>query len=509
MRSLFYSLFKMKLSVNEILLLGFVGILILVPTLQYERWGIDHLYNNKRLIELGLFGLAAILIIVSSQLREQISIFYNLLSINTQLTILAIFFIGGASCMFAKMPDWALLEFAHYLMLAILIFFVGSIAFIGLNKAIMYLKFAVIGVVFFYLARVSFFYVLYQFGIEPLWPGSLNGKALYSFSYVRFFNQVQTWTIPIIVSLGWYYWQLSKKQWIRFGIAALIVGWGILVIASGGRGTILGVVTGALVVWAFLVKKKGRFFSYNVILAVLTLFGHYVFFDVLGESTKQTIQRSSSSGRFDNWINLIPELLEKPFIGYGPMHYASIKFDNPWGHPHNWFLQFGYEWGGMAACLMLILFLMGLYKFGQQLNFNLNDPNYSKQRYWLKFGLLWSLIAGFVHSFFSGLIVMPLSQLWLVLIVGVSMGFYFEEKPGIKNASNLSRRGHLLVIGVIAVSFLGFAYWGSQHSIDRSQVDAHFYKENKSSRSYPRYWQQGKIGLKGLNKSEKSSKSNL
>ncbi|NGP87995.1 O-antigen ligase family protein [Fodinibius halophilus] len=497
----------MKISLEEVVLILITGILILIPTLQYEEWGISDLYNNKRLLEIGLLFFGGLTLIFSSKRRVQTTEFIQLFNFKIKIALAVVLLVGGFSCFFALQIDWAFLEYAHNCMLVLLVFMIGAIAWVYPQKSLMYLRFAVLSTVFFYLSRVTIFYLMYQFGDTPLWPGDLNGKALYSFSSVRFFNQIQTWTLPIVASLGWYYWNFSKKKWLQYSIAILIVGWGILNIASGGRGTVLGVVMGGSLVGLIYVDKRWRFFRYYTILAIITLIGYYLLFELWAEGTKPTLQRVSSSGRFGHWAELVFEILERPFFGYGPMQYASVALDNAWGHPHNWFLQFGYEWGLVVAFILLGVFLLGLYSFGKQLKYNLADKGYPKQKYWVKFGLFWSLIAGFIHGFFSGLAVMPLSQIWFVLVVGVSMGLYFEENIQYDINDHTPKTGiQSVLVGLAILAFIGFINWGIQNPIDRGKKEAYYYQNTTSSRSHPRYWQQGKIGLEDYSLPQRENK---
>ncbi|GAA5520576.1 O-antigen ligase family protein [Aliifodinibius salicampi] len=486
----------MKYLFGEGVLLVIVGILICLPTLQYEPYGIDHLYNTKRLFEIGLLGLIGSVLLFSTNSRIQTASFIQFYSIKFRLFLMAIFLIGAVSCFFSLHKEWALLDYSHYLLLSTTIFFVASITYKDINKAVLYLKVAVIGFVFFYSCRVLIFYFLSQVGSIPLWPGSVNGKALYSFSYIRFFNQTQTWTIPILISLSWYGWNSIKKDWLRWGSVILTIWWGALVFASGARGTILSIVVSFFIMFGLFVKNKSSFLRHNSLIVAFTLICYYIFFKILGSSTSLSVLRTDSSGRIDHWIDLIHGMLEKPLLGYGPMHYASVELNKSWGHPHNWFLQFGYEWGIIVALILLGIFIFGLYKFGSQLKVNLKTENYTQERYWIKFGLLWSMIAAFIHGFLSGIIVMPLSQVWLILIVGVSMGLYIEERETGKTL--LKSKGDRVTANIVAslviISFIGFLSWSMKHPIDRGKADSLFYKKSESSKSYPRFWQQGKIG---------------
>jgi len=489
----------MKLTSGEMVLTGLTGYLVLTPVLQYEPYGIDHLYNVKRLLQVALLLAGSGILIFSARNRKDTALFFRDFdrSVRTGLPVFLI--LGGISCFFATQPDWAFLEYGHILLIIVLTFFIGTFAAENPEKAKMYFTTAVLGYLFFYLCRVGFFYILYQLGEVPLWPGDLNSKALYSFSAVRFFNQTQTWTIPVAACLGWYHWNYSDNMLLKRALPVLIAGWGMLVIASGGRGTILGTVVALFVVWAFLVvRDKWKCLGYGSFLAVSAGVGYYIFFELLAGGTKPTLQRASSSGRLDNWAELFPEIAAKPFLGYGPMHYSSVALDNAWGHAHNWFLQFAYEWGIPAALILLVLFLAGLYCYGRYLKSDITENTYEKEDYWIKVGLLGSLAAAFVHGIFSGLTVMPLSQSWFILAAGVAMGLSRTKKisvPGAPSSQPNTNKLQLVIIFIVLAGWLGLFNWGLKNPVHRKQVDTEFYEETETARAYPRYWQQGRIRI--------------
>jgi len=482
----------MKISSRELVLLGLLGVLVFVPSLQYERWGIDYLYNHKRLFQIGSLLLAGTILITIKTNREIAAQFIQLYSLKVKLAFAVIILLGGLSAFYAELTDWAFLDYSHYLLILVITFFIGVITYRDSDKSQLYLQAAVIGFVCFYLARVAVFYLLYHFGEVPLWPGDLNDKALFSFSNIRFFNQTQTWTIPILASLGWFYWRYTKNNLYRWGLVVLIAGWGTLVFASGARGTILGVVIGILFIWFFLVQEKWKFFLYHASLAGISIISYNLLFSY-GEEGKETVLRTNNLRSY--WPDVIDKIFQEPILGYGPMHYASVLLGQHNGHPHNWFLQFSYEWGLIVAILFLMLALLGLYNCGIYLNGIFDKEGLPKKKYWVQFGIYWSLIAAFIHGLFSGLAVMPLSQTWFVLICGMAMGLYFNEKKKRQIQDNYVKGTKIFLVFLVLISFVGYVNWAINNPIDRNEVDARFYQESTSSRSYPRFWQQGRIGI--------------
>ncbi len=70
-----------------------------------------------------------------------------------------------------------------------------------------------------------------------------------------------------------------------------------------------------------------------------------------------------SSGRTEVWHNTLTEIQKNPWIGYGSGNFRSNMneiYGNILNHPHNFVLQFVYDWGilGASAALLLIGYLI-------------------------------------------------------------------------------------------------------------------------------------------------------
>ncbi|MBP7952485.1 MAG: O-antigen ligase family protein [Sphingorhabdus sp.] len=91
-------------------------------------------------------------------------------------------------------------------------------------------------------------------------------------------------------------------------------------------------------------------------------FGLYRFAEKIADSA------DVSSGRIDIWRNTLTEIANSPWLGHGSGHFngnmrAIYGFD--FNHPHNFILQFAYDWGilgALAAALMLALLGVAIFK---------------------------------------------------------------------------------------------------------------------------------------------------
>jgi O-antigen ligase len=138
---------------------------------------------------------------------------------------------------------------------------------------------------------------------------------------------------------------------------------------SGSRAAILGLVFCTIIGWFFtrqhvsykkLLALAG---SYTAGLALSLLipnptsnFGLFRFFDTLQPGV------DSSSGRVEIWQNTITQILNAPMLGHGAGRFAgnmSKLYGYDLDNPHNFALQYLYDWGifGGGAALALLAWL--------------------------------------------------------------------------------------------------------------------------------------------------------
>ena len=70
-----------------------------------------------------------------------------------------------------------------------------------------------------------------------------------------------------------------------------------------------------------------------------------------------------SSGRVEFWYQTLAEIQKSPWIGYGSGRFRDnmdALYGNRFNHPHNFVLQFAYDWGiiGLGAAAVLITYMM-------------------------------------------------------------------------------------------------------------------------------------------------------
>ncbi|NJM50772.1 MAG: O-antigen ligase family protein [Sphingomonadales bacterium] len=171
--------------------------------------------------------------------------------------------------------------------------------------------------------------------------------------------------IPAIAPFALLFFSNGKHKW---SYAAAIFALTLFIAWSGSRGALFGMVTGtigALILmrripaYSSIAAATASFFCALLASLALSLptgsFGLFRFANKAQDIT---------SGRVEIWINTITEIGKSPWTGHGAgsfnvnMHALhGIDFN----HPHNFILQFAYDWGIVGgAAILLLLALFGL-----------------------------------------------------------------------------------------------------------------------------------------------------
>lgn len=266
--------------------------------------------------------------------------------------------------------------------------------------------------------------------------------ALQYFSKPRFYNQFQSWTMPVIVALPLIFPGKPLARWLCLIVLALH--WYVLLMTAG-RGTAVslagailfavtflpaartallkwqlgGLLLGALIYASVLFTLEGSSHDVSVIearsdpaVASAQDDGSLYFDQSLGRPMLHT------SGRSWIWSRTLRDVTENSLLGIGPMNYACTNA--VWyGHPHNFPLQIAAEWG-LPAALILAAVFVGLLASATRRIRRLSSESCAKAA--PASLLLTGVLAAAIHSCFSGVLVMPASQVTGVLVCGVLLG---------------------------------------------------------------------------------------
>ncbi len=352
-------------------------------------------------------------------------------------------------------------------------------------------------------------------GVMAAWSQGLEFNpriALPHFSWPRFYNQVQSWTLPLIAALP----SVFPRKWSVWLLCllSLALHW-YVVLATGGRGTMVAVssaVIFAAVLWPVARKQfalthlAGLFMG--ILIYALVVAGHGQIQesdpaappasatqpqaesptakhgkDESGEftSTLTGKRMSTSSGRTAMWRGSLKDTQAHPWLGIGPMNYACKGPVFRAAHPHSFPLQFVSEWGIPAFVLLLIT--GGIIAF-RLIGIVRSESKGAYSAAYLHAALGAGLIAAAIHACLSGVLIMPASQVAGMLVCGWLLGsFPVTGKP----SPGLASRSLLPVALAIALAFLWFAHNEiSRHEQTLEQTPT-------MDRLIPRLWQNGKV----------------
>lgn len=319
----------------------------------------------------------------------------------------------------------------------------------------------------------------------------LNSIVLFSdsFSNRRVFGQVAIILVPLMA------YPLIKSKLPRFrqlSLFLLLSVWWMLIIVSGSRGTWLAlcVASGLMAVGAWhaslpWLKLQVKAFVLGILLFTILfvwvppLLGR----GVLIENRLSDI--TTLSGREVIWSIAAAQIKTHPLLGVGPMHLSAIK-NHIAAHPHNAALQIVSEWGIPASLALALPLIMGL---GTLIHLVRGPPRVESD---LAVCLLAGLVAAIVLSMVDGVIVMPYTQLWLVMITGWAIGLYYRATP---RRGNFQIGGHLR-FSVPFISFVGLILLlGSVAPEIMNWHEAIQRYVDEGSFLPPRYWVRGWIPM--------------
>lgn len=247
----------------------------------------------------------------------------------------------------------------------------------------------------------------------------LNRSEIFvGYDNYRFFNHVQTAALPLSVLAATV---APPRSWHRVVAWFAATGGFALLFATVGRGTLVGVFIGALVIVAMFGAKAlptlrnlgvaagGGLLAYGALFWLLPL--------LLGAP------RGLADGYYDArvgsiemrlflWRIALSYIEQSPWLGIGPMHYAHHPTGDA-AHPHNIYLQIAAEWGIPMLVVLLWLFAWLMRRLALAVR-RCVDPRERN----CGIGLVLAGVAIAVDGLFSGNFVMPVSQVWIALAVG-------------------------------------------------------------------------------------------
>ena len=402
----------------------------------------------------------------------------------TALGLALIIGLGLVSSALAHQPLWAFTEVALFVSCAAIAVAFASLRRNGGEPVDRVLILAVVAICL--IKSVQYLYagaLAFSSGERTLDPDLL----LSGFSNKRFYGQFQTFTLPLL-ALPLLLPNVSRA--LRGAVFALLCVWWLIAIGGGTRGTWLGLgVAGAVL--AVVGPWGRRWLGWQLAAVLVGVLLYWLVFTLLagylgivvanGAGDRLT---TSLSGRGPIWSQAWQMLVERPWLGFGPMQFADIA--NPIAaHPHQSILQWASEWGlPSALCVMALAWRAGWATLSV-----LHERALSSARAdLLRLCLFAALVGALVQSMVDGVIVMPNSQVWLALVVGWLMALHVWRTPAGATLPWVWKSWKIL--SVLAVGLLVFVAVRDVPHIEQAQRQ---YLAAPDTHLQPRFWAQGVI----------------
>lgn len=334
-------------------------------------------------------------------------------SVATVLLVSSLVLLGLCSAGLSRLPVWALGE----LSLLIIGIGIGAFAHVLSRNAPQRFDLVLGGAVRVLLwGMVLQFYVSYFSALmhRELYfdPWSL----LYGFSNPRHQGQFLTIMLPLLAA--GYATRIDGLRYPKYLDIGLMVSISTMVCIAGTRGTVLAWLGAALIFG--LIRGGARSLARQMLLVVLSgLFLSWLMLElVFWLSAQESTFRLSDaqvfglSSRELIWGEAIAMIIDHPWFGIGPMHFAALN-NAIAAHPHQALLQIASEWGIPAFFLVL-----GSVVYWMQRSFRLAMRADFGEEASIRWCMLFSLSSAFVQSMVDGVLVMPYPQIWLSILIG-------------------------------------------------------------------------------------------
>ncbi|MGV3654835.1 MAG: O-antigen ligase family protein [Noviherbaspirillum sp.] len=432
----------------------------------------------------------------------------------TPACLLAAFFVLGlCSSLLAWSVRHALMEWTVFLLLVVLAWVIAGEVRANAKAALDWLLgLCGLGCGLYALASLSVHLAGLVLGIHPA-PGDLFP----GFDNHRFFNHVQTVTLPLLGLLavrarqraglpapGWGSRAALAWRYQPAIAGILLAAWWMLLFASSGRGTLVGVGAGIALAWLWRRRHAAQwclamagtgiagFLAYLALYRILPGLMGRAPFSLLSNTIERTLA-NPGSGRMALWESAWQMAASEPWLGAGPLHFAHVGRDILAGaHPHNWVLQIAAEWGIPALlclCAILVLAWRALLRAGKTLSGG-DAGNQAVLAAWLG-----TFAAIAIDGLVSGLIVMPTSQLWIVIFAGYAWGWTMSLSPAAATVPRRASAARRTCLVLCAPAFAALLAWGLWPEL--SDLRAHeraSLSQNKAlgmEALFPRIWRAG------------------
>jgi len=445
-------------------------------------------FDGKRILQLTLFTVILIFAVAWAPLRTATITQLNRLSTLSRVCLVTFFSIGIVSSLRLEHPAYALIDVSMIFILLVLV------AVMAASRDLASERFDKLAVLL--LAAMGFAVAVQELmGFAASWMLGVEfsyEQAFMYFAHPRFYNQLQTWSIPVIAALPIIF---PRKTWLKAACVLLLGLQWFLVIAVAARGTFVSLISAMIFIALWLPGQRKYWLKFQ---AGGLLLGIGIYYVVLllnqaiipqsqsggGEFYEHSVGRpmAHTSGRTIFWRLSIEDARQHPILGAGPTRYAcgSEIFRLP-AHPHSFIFRILGEWGIIALALLLVIAVTwgaGFLKILRKIdNPGSTDPPLDSM-------VATSLLAGIIHACLSGLFIMPASQVATIMIGGWSLSL--TGRKGLAQGKAVWE-----VPAVLTAMFLALIILISA-TADISKAAKQDTVSEQRHPAVPRFWQDGR-----------------
>lgn len=331
----------------------------------------------------------------------------------------------------------------------------------------------------------------------------------YGFVNIRYWSHVATWCLPLF-PLAVFIGPLKDKQtWRMFVLTGAGIWWWIL-IQSMGRGSLLGIALGSLLVLFLFGKWALPWFKILILhlgagillWLLLSLIIPLVLYE--GESQLQTFH-TGAAGRLPLFKEAWQRSMQNFPFGMGPQSWitekplteiyaSSLKF----GHPHNMYLLWAAEYGWILIMFLGLLVLQAVRYFWGTRLFFLSSPviKAADEELLLLIAYTASVSAALFHGGVSGVFLVPGSLLVglfvLIIFWELIVPFAAEEPSKIRERKHFNSQTPIVLL-LSAALCVGWLVWmhGVYDYYQDMRADRKTYSEAVGRATFPRFWLHG------------------
>lgn len=246
----------------------------------------------------------------------------------------------------------------------------------------------------------------------------------------RLMNHVQVLMLPLLAgcvvtdftSKRPYFWR--AMAWVG------LVGQFCLLVVTYGRAACLAIAVSAVIGRLSIGKQAEPILARLLFGALGGLLAYVVLFRmvpdalgvVLGGVQPERADVAADHSRYFLWRIALDHIANSPWFGVGPMHYAHYP-NRAGAHPHNIYLQLAAEWG--LPVLLTLVLVVGYLLLRVRRHLVVSGSGFTP----LHGAAFIACIAGLIDGMFSGNIVMPMSQLWIVATMAVLISGVPQDQP--------------------------------------------------------------------------------